>query len=147
MDNSLRGGIPVILGEVDDDARSANADDDRRLKVYHLFSRIHGDLERDYNDFLLTSTYFSQGPGNFRDVCQNRRNDVIINPRVGSHNIKTFLSMIQADGYNPLSVEAVVFTIDNVNECERLATLAVGTADGHRRQREAYVHVFSTSVR
>ena len=139
MDNSLRGGIPIILGEVDDTARSANSDDDNRIKVYHLFSRIHGDLERDYNNFILSPTYFSQGPGNFRDVAQNRRNDVIINPRVGSHNIKIFLSLLQADGYNPLSVESVVFTIDNINECERLAIMAVGPADGHRRQREAYV--------
>lgn len=162
LDNSLRGGIPIILGEVDDDSRSANADDDSRLKVYHLFSRIHGDLERDYNDFVLSSTYFSEGefendeqtksnekstmetnpiylsgPGNFRDVAQNRRNDVIINPRIGSHNVKMFLSLIQADGYNPLSVEAIVFTIRDVNECKRLAALAVGEADGHRKQREA----------
>ena len=137
LDNSLRGGIPIILGEVDDDSRSANADDDNRLKVYHLFSRIHGDLERDYNDFVLSSTYFSQGPGNFRDIAQNRRNDIIINPRIGSHNVKMFLSLIQADGYNPLSVEAIVFTINDVNECIRLAAMAVGEADGHRKQREA----------
>ena len=137
LDNSLRGGIPVLLGEVDDESKSANADDDSRLKVYHLFSRIHGDLERDYNDFLLSSTYFSQGPGNFRDVLQNRRNDVILQPRISSHNVKIFLSLIQADGYNPLSVESIVFTIDDLDECERLATMAVGTADGHRRQREA----------
>lgn len=136
LDNSLRGGIPMILGEVDDDAKLANVDEDPRLKVYHLFSRIHGDLERDYNDFVLSPTYFSQGPGNFRDIAQNRRNDVIINPRIGSHNAKTFLSLIQADGYNPLSVESVVFTITDINECQRLASMAVGPADGHRRQRE-----------
>lgn len=136
LDNSLRGGIPVILGEVDDNARQSNADDDMRLKVYHLFSRIHGDLERDYNDFVISPTYFSQGPGNFRDVAQNRRVDVIINPRIGAHNVKTFLSLIQPDGYNPLSVESVAFTIDDMNECQRLASLAVGPADGHRRQRE-----------
>ena len=60
LDNSLRGGIPVILGEVDDQAKLSNADEDERLKVYHLFSRIHGDLERDYNDFVIDYTYFSQ---------------------------------------------------------------------------------------
>ena len=64
LDNALRGGIPMILGEVDDDSKLANIDEDPRLKVYHLFSRIHGDLERDYNDFVLSPTYFSQGPGN-----------------------------------------------------------------------------------
>lgn len=60
LDNSLRGGIPSILGEVDDDAKMKSADEDPRLKVYHLFSRIHGDLERDYNDFEISSTFFSQ---------------------------------------------------------------------------------------
>jgi hypothetical protein len=48
-----------------------------------------------------------------------------------------FLSLIQSDGYNPLSVEAVVFSIDNAEVCLRLATFAVGYADGHRAQREA----------
>jgi hypothetical protein len=60
LDNSLRGGVPSILGEVDDDARMRNVDEDPRLKVYHLFSRIHGDLERDYNNFTIESTFFSQ---------------------------------------------------------------------------------------
>jgi hypothetical protein len=60
LDNSLRGGIPVILGDTVDDQSMKNVDEDRRLKVYHVFSRIHGDLERDYNDFVLSSTFFSQ---------------------------------------------------------------------------------------
>jgi hypothetical protein len=60
LDNSLRGGIPILLGEVDDHAKMSTADEDERLKVYHLFSRIHGDLERDYNDFEIEPTYFSQ---------------------------------------------------------------------------------------
>lgn len=141
LDNSLRGGVPVLLGDIDDKSQSLSADEDTRIKVYHLFSRIHGDLERDYNDFEIEPTFFSEGPGNFRDVAQNRRNDVIINPRVGSHNVRTFLSFIQADGYNPLSVEAVVFTIESVEECNRLASVAVGYADGHRADREALAAV------
>lgn len=60
LDNSLRGGVPIILGEVDDDSTLRNVDEDKRLKVYHMFSRIHGDLERDYNNFKLDSTFFSQ---------------------------------------------------------------------------------------
>jgi hypothetical protein len=60
LDNSLRGGVPSILGDVDDDALMRNADEDDRLKVYHLFSRIHGDLERDYNDFKIMPTFFSE---------------------------------------------------------------------------------------
>lgn len=137
MDNSLRGGIPIILGEEDDQARMSNADEDKRLKVYHLFSRIHGDLERDYNDFVIDPTFFSQGPGAYRDVAQNRRNDVVFIPRIGSFNVKMFLSYIQADGYEPLTVEAVVFTIADKEVCDRIAAEAVGYADGHRAQREA----------
>ena len=60
LDNSLRGGIPNILGDLDDDARMRNANEDKRLKVLHLFSRIHGDLERDYNDFVIEPTFFSE---------------------------------------------------------------------------------------
>ncbi|KAK1739207.1 hypothetical protein QTG54_009750 [Skeletonema marinoi] len=138
LDNSLMGGIPVLLGDVDDDGR--NADDDEKIKVYHLFSR-RGDLERDYDNFIIENTYFSEGPSNFRDVIQNRRNDVIFNPRVGAFNFNMFLSLIQADGYNPLSVEAVVFSIDDPEVCLRLATNVVGFADGHRAQREALASI------
>lgn len=60
LDNSLRGGIPMILGDLDDVSNFRNADEDSRLKVFHVFSRAHGDLERDYNKFFLDSTYFSQ---------------------------------------------------------------------------------------
>jgi hypothetical protein len=81
--------------------------------------------------------YFIQGPGNYRDVVQNRRSDVLFNPRIGSFNVKMFLSFIQADGYEPLTVEAVSFTMKDKNECELVATRAVGEADGHRAQREA----------
>mmetsp|Transcript_52127 Transcript_52127/g.156464 ORF Transcript_52127/g.156464 Transcript_52127/m.156464 type:complete len:1307 (-) Transcript_52127:86-4006(-) len=137
LDNSLRGGIPIILGETDDNARMSNADEDERLKVYSVFSRVHGDLERDYNDFIVEPTFYSQGPGNFRDVAQNRRNDVIFNPRIGSFNAKTFLSFIQADGYQPSSVEAVVFVIKDKARCDDIATTSVGHADGVRAQREA----------
>ena len=136
LDNSLRGGIPVILGEVDDEISTSIADEDSRLKVYHLFSRIHGDLERDYNDFEIDNLYFSQGPGNFRDVIQNRRNDVIFNPRIGACNVKNFLSFIQADGYEPLTVEANVYHIKDEELCKIVATNAVGHAEGHRAQRE-----------
>jgi hypothetical protein len=39
LDNSLRGGIPTILGEEDDNVKLLNADEDSRLKVFHLVSR------------------------------------------------------------------------------------------------------------
>lgn len=137
LDNSLRGGIPIVLGDEDDYNGMLTVDEEPELKVFHVFSRIHGDLERDYNDFLLPSTFFSQGPGNFRDVAQNRRNDVVFNPKIGSFNVRMFLSFIQADGYEPESVEAIVFTIDDKNLCDNIAVKAVGPADGHRAQRES----------
>ena len=123
LDNSLRGGMPLILGELDYEARSSNADEDDRLKVYHVFSRIHGDLERDYNDFNIDPTYFSQGPGNYRDVAQNRRNDVVFSPRIGAFVVKQFLSFIQADGYEPLTVEAMAYLVEDKNKAARVAGL------------------------
>eukprot|EP00567_Pseudictyota_dubia_P009268 CAMPEP_0197438536 /NCGR_PEP_ID=MMETSP1175-20131217/5506_1 /TAXON_ID=1003142 /ORGANISM="Triceratium dubium, Strain CCMP147" /LENGTH=1314 /DNA_ID=CAMNT_0042968287 /DNA_START=186 /DNA_END=4130 /DNA_ORIENTATION=+ len=143
MDNSLRGGVPVILGDTDDDSMMNNADEDERLKVFSVFSRVHGDLERDYNDFLIEPTFYSEGPGNFRDVAQNRRNDVILNPRIGGWNLKVFLSFIQADGYQPSSVEAVVFTIADKSTCDDIATQSVGHADGVRAQREALSRILN----
>jgi hypothetical protein len=92
LDNVLRGGFPVVLG------------DPAKPIIYHTYSRIHGDLERDYNNYQIDATYFSQGPGNFRDVNQNRRNDVMHIPAVKDFNIRMFLSFVQADGYNPLTV-------------------------------------------
>ena len=53
--------------------------------------------------------------------------------------MKSFLSFIQADGYEPLSVEAVVFMIPSEETCLKIATRAVGPADGYRAQREAFV--------
>ena len=49
LDNALRGGLPLMLGSPADP------------KVYHVYSRIHGDLERDYNNFQIDDTFFSQG--------------------------------------------------------------------------------------
>jgi hypothetical protein len=60
LDSSLNGGVPTLLGDVDDDVMMRNVDEDKRLKVFHLFSRIHGDLERDYNDFQVSPTFFAE---------------------------------------------------------------------------------------
>lgn len=43
LDNSLRGGVPTILGDVES---GKTYDEDKGVKVFHSFSRIHGDLER-----------------------------------------------------------------------------------------------------
>lgn len=99
LDNTLRGGMPIGLGDPQD------------LKIYHVYSRIHGDLERDYNNFQFEASYFSQGPGNFRDVSQNRRLDVLMNPIVKDFNVRMFLSFVQGDGYNPLTVATTNFKV------------------------------------
>ena len=45
LDNLLRGGYPLMLGTSAEDS-----------KPYHIYSRIHGDTERDYNNFQLEMT-------------------------------------------------------------------------------------------
>ncbi|MFA5320968.1 MAG: hypothetical protein WC418_07295, partial [Candidatus Omnitrophota bacterium] len=101
LDNIMRGGYPLVLRAGSDNA------------VFYLYSRKHGDLERDYNRFQLQPSYYSQGNGNYRDVNQNRRCDVWFNPRVGEENIISFFNLLQADGYNPLIVKGVSFTLND----------------------------------
>ncbi len=99
LDNVMRGGWPVLLGRAD------------KPFVYHIYSRKHGDLERDYNAFYLGAEMYSQGNGNYRDVNQNRRCDVLFNPQVGDFNVLSFLELIQIDGYNPLVVNGSRFSL------------------------------------
>ncbi len=96
MDNVLRGGYPIRLGE---------------NKIFYVYSRKHGDLERDYNYFSMIPECYSQGNGNFRDVNQNRRCDTFFAPFVGRNNIKMFYSLIQLDGYNPLGIEKLTYIL------------------------------------
>ena len=100
LDNIIRGGTPRVI-------------DTRQGAIgYYLYSRKHGDLERDYNFFQLEPNVYSQGNGNFRDVLQNRRNDIFFEPRIGDFNLYQFGSLIQADGYNPLSIEGIRFCFE-----------------------------------
>ncbi|MBI5399288.1 hypothetical protein HZB07_01535 [Candidatus Saganbacteria bacterium] len=105
LDNVMRGGLPVTLDH----------------KVLYLFYRKHGDMERDYNDFKLMPSYFSQGNGNYRDINQNRRNDIFFNPRVAADNIYRFFNLIQLDGFNPLIVLGSQFFIRSAAVAENLA--------------------------
>ena len=107
LDNLLRGGVPRALPGG---------------KMTYLYSRKHGDPERDYNDFRVRAEYFSQGNGNFRDVNQNRRSDVLFDPETGDRNIRLFMDLLQADGYNPLVVECIAFTLSG-GDRERLLAL------------------------
>lgn len=95
IDNVMRGGQPVRYGK----------------HVTYTYSRKHGDPEREYNDFYMAPEYLSQGNGNFRDICQNRRNDVWLCPPVGDSNIHQFFELLQIDGYNPLEVQPVTYRI------------------------------------
>ena len=106
LDNFLRGGYPFIFKGKD------------KNKVVHLFSRKHGDPERDYNHFSIAAEYYSQGDGNFRDILQNRRNDVLFHPEVFDFNIEMFFSYLQFNGYNPLHVKATTFTIPDEYKTE-----------------------------
>jgi len=99
LDNVLRGGWPLLLGK------------EEHPIVYHIYSRKHGDMERDYNAFYLAPEMVSQGNGNYRDVAQNRRSDVAFAPRVSDFNVLSFLSLLQSDGYNPLVVQGQQFTL------------------------------------
>lgn len=97
LDNVLRGGEPILLGE---------------NKVYYLYSRKHGDIERDYNYFKVMPEFYSQGNGNFRDVNQNRRCDVRFSPYVEEASIRFFYNTIQIDGYNPLGIEQITYFLE-----------------------------------
>jgi hypothetical protein len=105
----MRGGWPLILGS------------EEKPFIYHVYSRKHGDLERDYNAFYLAAELYSQGNGNYRDVNQNRRCDVLFNPQVKDFNVLSFLELIQIDGYNPLVVNGSRFTILPENQADLLA--------------------------
>lgn len=127
LDNLLRGGFPHITDK-----------NETESVVFHTFIRKHGDLERDYNYFILEPSYFSQGNGNYRDVCQNRRCDVLFYPRVKYSNILTFLNLIQPDGYNPLEIRGSRFWVKKEN-LEKLFKFV----DKPKKLQELVTHPFS----
>lgn len=93
LDNTLRGGRPIVI------------EGPRGPRLFHSLTRKHGDMERDYNFFEVSPTYYSQGNGNFRDVNQNRRSENFLFSGVGSANIETFFNLLQLDGQNPLVIQ------------------------------------------
>ena len=143
LDNLLRGGQPILL------------EDQKGPAVYHIYTRKHGDPERDYNAFNLAPEPYSQGAVNYRDVNQNRRSDVLFNPLVTDHNIRVFMSLIQADGYNPLVVQGLQFTIlpdklaevqSQVDEPARLGTILAGPFTPGRLLKELIDHEVSLRI-
>ncbi|MBQ8833688.1 MAG: hypothetical protein IJ001_02020 [Oscillospiraceae bacterium] len=114
LDNLLRGGVPTFFRH------------DGKSVPYYLYSRKHGDPEREYNYFSLGREYYAQGNGNFRDVNQNRRCDVLFAPEVGAENIHTFFDLIQTDGYNPLVVTPSTYTLPQEAQAEFIARYPQG---------------------
>lgn len=100
LDNLLRGGLPYVFQSK------------RGPLIHHIYGRRHGDLERDYNEFELQPTYYSQGNGSYRDLCQNRRNDVWFTPESGLFNIRIFIELLQIDGYNPLVINGCKYCLN-----------------------------------
>jgi hypothetical protein len=123
LDNILRGGYPVTFSlpsvEVPGGIPPLAGKSDRHQTIFYLYARKHGDLERDYNKFQLQATYLSQGNGNYRDINQNRRNDPWFNPEVRDENVITFFSLLQADGFNPLVVKGVSFSLKNISDFKK----------------------------
>ncbi|MCX5707328.1 MAG: hypothetical protein NTW13_06755 [Candidatus Omnitrophica bacterium] len=99
LDNIIRGGYPITFKS------------NTSSTVFYLYSRKHGDLERDYNKFQLQPVYLSQGNGNYRDMNQNQRSDIWFNPDIADESIINFLSLIQTDGFNPLVIKGANFTL------------------------------------
>ncbi len=141
IDNILRGGYPIVFSE--------------GTKVYHVYSRKHGDLERDYNYFNLLAEYYSSGNGNYRDINQNRRNDVFFNPKVGSYNIKFFVNLIQTDGYNPLVINGVRYKLsyeklgflENVLNSEDAEKMKVFLSQGYFTPGKAAMFIERENIR
>ncbi|MBQ7943690.1 MAG: hypothetical protein IJ326_06500 [Lachnospiraceae bacterium] len=117
MDNVLRGGYPIRLGH---------------NKIFYVYSRKHGDIERDYNYFSMLPEYYSQGNGNFRDVNQNRRCDTFFAPFVGRENIKQFYGLLQMDGYNPLGIEKLTYCLSEDKANQLMANMEL--TDEQRRE-------------
>ncbi len=108
IDNLLRGGYPIVLGK------------DNYKKSYYVYSRIHGDMEREYNNFVILPEYFSQGNGSYRDVNQNRRNDIFFNTELKDETLIYFINLIQLDGFNPLGIIGSQFKIKDKSQILKL---------------------------
>lgn len=106
LDNYLRGGYPIKVGN--------------GKHIFYVYSRKHGDLEREYNFFQVDSTNYSQGNSNFRDVNQNRRNDVYFFPFTQESGIRTFFNLLQLDGYNPLVLNGSRFEVKDEGVCKKI---------------------------
>ena len=116
LDNTLRGGLPVVI------------EGPYGPRVLHIYTRKHGDMERDYNRFVVEPTPWSQGPANFRDVNQNRRCENYFHPGLDRANIQTFFNLLQLDGHNPLVVLPETFRLPQSRHAELAKVWPAGRA-------------------
>ncbi|MCE5186581.1 MAG: hypothetical protein LLF76_10695 [Planctomycetaceae bacterium] len=112
LDNVLRGGVPKAMPSASGET------------LIHLYARRHGDAERDYNFFDLPADPLSSGEGNYRDICQNRRSDILFYPETADHEIRMFVSLLQPDGYNPLSIKGYKWRL-----CSRIDPVTLCPSD------------------
>lgn len=131
LDNVLRGGMPLVF-----DAAG-------KKRVFYIYSRMHGDLERDYHHFILEPTYLSQGTGIYRDPLQNRRRDVWFFPEVEDSNLVTFLNLLQTDGYNPQVVKGLTYTVEDIGGLKRWLNKIVKGKGPFRELLEMVGHPFT----
>ena len=125
LDNVLRGGYPYF-SETEKEKNEINKDEIiKGQKPYYIFSRKHGDLERDYNHFQLTPSYFSEGEANYRDINQNRRMDLFFQPEIGNSNIVYFINLLKMDGYNPLIVKGEKLHLDKQQAAKILKSFKI----------------------
>lgn len=118
VDNLLRGGMPIFF-----------EGKEGKTTPFYLYSRKHGDPEREYNYFSVGGEYYAQGNGNFRDVNQNRRCDVLFHPRLEDANIRMFYELTQTDGYNPLVILPGTFRLEESARQDVLAALPDGCTE------------------
>ncbi|MGI5862581.1 MAG: hypothetical protein ACOX6T_11070 [Myxococcales bacterium] len=120
LDNVVRGGMPITFPTK------------QGTSAFYVYSRQNGDLERDYHFFVLEPTYLSQGTGHYRSVLQNRRTDTWFFPKVEDANLRTFLNLIQLDGYNPLEVNQLSYRAEDLGALDKVLASQVRA----KRQRE-----------
>jgi hypothetical protein len=121
LDNILRGGYPILTG--------------KGKNVFYVYSRQHGDLEREYNFFQIDATNFSQGNAHFRDINQNRRNDVCFFPFTEATNIHIFFNLLQLDGFNALLLKGSRFGVADFQKANAVIDDYLGKNIGPKVQR------------
>jgi len=131
LDNVLRGGYPWCATK-NSHKRSKN--------IYYIYSRKHGDLERDYNNFQVSATNFSEGEANYRDINQNRRLDLFFEPGLDDKNIIYFLNFLKIDGYNPLLIKGEKLHLNKATARELLGDFSLKSVRlSHLLIREFYL--------